>query len=315
MKVNAKRSLSLIMVLALFLAIPLVSVQEADAASSKSSSKVYLPVEVKERTQGDTIEENYYRFEYNKKGLCTKEKSSYGDTVNKYNKKGVLLSWKGYDNGVLTNRCSNTLKSGRIVKSVYYYFEEGKRSIYLRETFKYKKGKLSKSTYKQGDTFITTDYRADGTVSKSVTKYTDGTGTSLYDKKGNLIKNTFKYSGGTSKHEYKNTYTKGKLTKTVSTYTDEQGSTTKDDTVVYKYKKGKLSKKTVTNGKYSSTTTYTYNKAGLLTKVEQKHGYKGSGKLTNRVTIKYKKIPVDKAVKKAVTAKADEFIVNHTEWL
>ena len=116
----------------------------------------------------------------------------------------------------------------------------------------------------------------------------------------------------------KNTYKKGKLVKRVATYVDSDGKVYQGGTTTYSYKKGRLAKtvytytSTFSDGTYtdSTTTLYTYNKAGLLTKrvrttVEVSPGKTSTSSRTT--TIKYKKIKVPKKAKKNIKAFMQDF--------
>ena len=321
MKKYAKRYLSLALTFALVFAIPFAFTQEASAASKKGV-KVYQPVQVTETYSDGDVDTTTYV--YDKNGFNTERYYSSGSKIiYAYNKSGLVKAWtRYYKDGKVSSQGKNAIKKGKIATEEYYNVDEGKLALYSTTSYKYKKGKKSSETisYPNSGTRNVLTYRAKEIRKKAVysSKYYYDVVT--YDKKGNITSYVSKNleTGKTSKDTYKNTYKKGKLVKRVATYVDSDGKVYQGGTTTYSYKKGRLAKtvytytSTFSDGTYtdSTTTLYTYNKAGLLTKrvrttVEVSPSKTSTSSRTT--TIKYKKIKVPKKAKKNIKAFMQDF--------
>ena len=321
MKSYTKNIIAMMLSITLVFTIPLIFTQEASAAST--GTKLYRPVKVVYKdSSGVTNDKITYK--YNKKGLCSEVTDSDHKSVYTYNKKGLVKSWKNYDkDGKQFAKAKNVIKNGKVAATEYYNLVNGNAVLDNTTTYKYKNGKKSTETMvlSDGNAKHVITYRANGTKKKDVYSTLHHTEKETYDKQGNSTSRVYNsadrnYIRQTS---YKNTYKKGKLVKKTYTQTDPDGTVYEKGKITYTYKKGRLAKSVFTadpaNKAYTyvakETVKYTYNKAGLLTKkvrkTVEKSPTEGTLSRTQTITIKYKKLKVDKKVKKAVTEAAEEF--------
>lgn len=317
MKSYFKRITAMMLTFALVFTIPFAFTQEASAASKKKV-KVYQPVQVTTSYSNGTVEITNYI--YNENGFCSEISDNHTKvkTLYTYNKAGLVTASMQYnDRGTLLNQCKNTIKKGKIVREEKFTVSGGKATPWITTTYKYKKGKKSKETVVSTSSQTVSTFKANGNLKKKVITYNGRNNVYTYDKKGNL-KSVGSNAPNSTKTKFKNKYKNGKLVKTTETYVTPDGKTYQGYIYTYSYKKGKLAKAVkahnwTENGINNTDTTiteYEFNKAGLLTKVVTTHIEKNKStdtKYTNVMTIKYKKIAVDKKAKKNIKEEVKEF--------
>lgn len=290
-----KRCISLLLSVMVFVVMTMVSATEVDAASSKTfyvpktEKTTYVYTSTYEDGTTNTDKESWTTsYYYGKNGLENKYTSESGTSKISRNSKGYVTGVKSYDkNGKLQSTTTYTRKSnGDATKMKSYDYSSGKKKLSFTSTYTYwRKGVIKKSTRKD----------ADG----STTVYN-------YNKKGNIT--SYSADGGKYKTTYKHTFKNGRLAKEVATNSgsNNDGSVA-TTTFTYKVKNGKVIKEVATcttkykdgtTDKRVTTSTYTYNSKGKITKTvsETKADYAYGGSYTSKMTTTttYKKVSVNK---------------------
>ena len=292
-----KRCISLLLSVMVFVVMTMVSATEVDAASSKTfyvpktEKTTYVYTSTYDGNTTTSKSSSTTSYFYGKNGLENKYTydSTYDSGTSKIsrNSKGYVTGVKSYDkNGKLKSTTTYTRKSnGDATKMKSYDYSSGKKKLSFTSTYTYwSKGVIKKSTRKD----------ADG----STTVYN-------YNKKGYVT--SYSADGGKYKTTYKHTFKNGRLAKEVATNSgsNNDGSVA-TTTFTYKVKNGKVIKEVATcttkykdgtTDKRVTTSTYTYNSKGKITKsVSETKSESDYGSYTSKMTTTttYKKVSVNK---------------------